>query len=110
MKIAPIIIALNEHGDKFDHTLLHTGQHYDAGMSDVFFAELGIPKPDISLGVGSGSHAKQTGRIMIEFEKICMKMKPDLVIVVGDVNSTMACTITARRAVFLIVVGNTQRH
>ena len=97
MKIAPIIMALNKHTDKFEHTLLHTGQHYDSSMSDVFFADLGIPKPDISLGVGSGSHAEQTGNIMIEFEKICLAMKPDLVIVVGDVNSTMACTITAKK-------------
>lgn len=76
MKIAPIIMALNKHTDKFEHTLIHTGQHYDSSMSDVFFADLGIPKPDISLGVGSGSHAEQTGNIMIEFEKICLAMKP----------------------------------
>src|SRR5436189_6059515 len=77
--------------------LVHTGQHYDEGMSDVFFRDLGIPVPDVHLGVGSGSHAEQTARIMVEFEKVCLKEKPDLVLVVGDVNSTMACTIVAAK-------------
>src|SRR6185369_5385975 len=71
--------------------------HYGDGMSDVFFRDLGIPVPDVHLGVGSGSHAEQTARIMVEFEKVCAEQKPDLVVVVGDVNSTMACTIVAAK-------------
>ena len=78
-----------------NHLICHTGQHYDDKMSKVFFEELELPKPDFYLGVGSGSHAEQTGRIMIEFEKVLLKEKPDLVIVVGDVNSTIACSLTA---------------
>jgi len=97
MKIAPIIEALNQYPDHFDHLLVHTGQHYDEKMSSDFFEDLGMPKPDLDLGVGSGSHAEQTARIMVEFEKVCLNEKPDLVIVVGDVNSTMACTITAKK-------------
>ena len=76
---------------------MHTGQHYDERMSRSFFVDLGMPKPDIDLEVGSGSHAEQTARIMVEFEKVCLRENPDLVIVVGDVNSTMACTITAKK-------------
>ena len=75
--------------------LVHTGQHYDERMSKAFFDDLGMPKPDIDLEVGPGTHAEQTARIMIAFEKVCLTEKPDLVIVVGDVNSTMACAITA---------------
>ena len=97
MKMAPIIEAMNAHPDKFHHLLVHTGQHYDARMSQSFFIDLGMPKPDINLEVGSGSHAEQTARIMVEFEKVCLQEMPDLVIVVGDVNSTMACTITAKK-------------
>jgi UDP-N-acetylglucosamine 2-epimerase (non-hydrolysing) len=97
MKMAPIIEAMNAHPDKFHHLLVHTGQHYDARMSQSFFVDLGMPKPDINLEVGSGSHAEQTARIMVEFEKVCLQEGPDLVIVVGDVNSTMACTITAKK-------------
>lgn len=97
MKIAPIIEAMNRYQDRFNHLLVHTGQHYDEKMSKAFFDDLGMPKPDIDLGVGSGSHAEQTGRVMVEFEKVCIREKPDLVIVVGDVNSTMACTITAKK-------------
>ena len=76
---------------------MHTGQHYDANLSQVFFDELGIPKPDIYLGVGSASHAEQTARIMVDFEKVLLEQRPDLVIVVGDVNSTLACAITAAK-------------
>ena len=76
---------------------MHTGQHYDEKMSEVFFQDLGLPKPDIYLGVGSGSHAEQTAKIMIEFEKICLIKKPSIVIVVGDVNSTLACTLVAKK-------------
>jgi len=97
MKMAPIIEAMNRYPDRIEHLLVHTGQHYDEKMSKSFFVDLGMPKPDIDLGVGSGSHAEQTGRIMVEFEKVCLEQKPDLVIVVGDVNSTMACTITAKK-------------
>lgn len=97
MKMAPIIDALNRYPDRFQHLLVHTGQHYDERMSQAFFVALGMPKPDIDLEVGSGSHAEQTARIMVEFEKVCLRERPDLVIVVGDVNSTMACTITAKK-------------
>ncbi|MCP5300306.1 MAG: UDP-N-acetylglucosamine 2-epimerase (non-hydrolyzing) [Chromatiaceae bacterium] len=97
MKMAPIIDALNEHPESFEHLLVHTGQHYDAKMSQSFFDDLGMPRPDIDLGVGSGSHAEQTAQVMVKFEKVLMDERPDLVIVVGDVNSTMACTITAKK-------------
>ena len=97
MKMAPIIVAMNRHSSEIEHLLVHTGQHYDEKMSKAFFNDLGMPKPDIDLEVGSGSHAEQTGRVMMEFEKVCLREKPDLVIVVGDVNSTMACTITAKK-------------
>lgn len=97
MKMAPIIEAMNKRPDKIQHLLVHTGQHYDEKMSKSFFHDLGMPRPDIDLEVGSGSHAEQTARIMVAFEKVCLQEKPDLVIVVGDVNSTMACTITAKK-------------
>jgi UDP-N-acetylglucosamine 2-epimerase (non-hydrolysing) len=97
MKMAPIIEAMNRYPEQIQHLLVHTGQHYDEKMSKAFFDDLGMPKPDINLDVGSGSHAEQTARIMVEFEKVCMRERPDLVIVVGDVNSTMACTITAKK-------------
>jgi UDP-N-acetylglucosamine 2-epimerase (non-hydrolysing) len=97
MKMAPIIEAMNKHPELFRHSLVHTGQHYDERMSKSFFVDLGMPKPDMDLEVGSGSHAEQTARIMVEFEKVCLRQAPDLVIVVGDVNSTMACAITAKK-------------
>ena len=96
MKIAPIVEEMRKIAG-LNGVLVHTGQHYDEGMSDVFFRELGIPVPDVHLGVGSGTHAEQTARIMVEFEKVCLGEKPDLVVVVGDVNSTMACTIVAAK-------------
>jgi UDP-N-acetylglucosamine 2-epimerase (non-hydrolysing) len=96
MKIAPILEAFRARGHQ-DILLVHTGQHYDARMSDDFFTDLQIPKPDINLGVGSGSHAQQTARIMVEFEAVCIERQPDWVIVVGDVNSTIACALTARK-------------
>ncbi|MBW8886693.1 MAG: UDP-N-acetylglucosamine 2-epimerase (non-hydrolyzing) [Fibrobacteres bacterium] len=96
MKVSPIIKAMNASG-KLKPYLVHTGQHYDEKMSKSFFDLLHIPKPDVDLGVGSGSHAEQTGKVMVEFEKVCQREKPDLVIVVGDVNSTMACTISAKK-------------
>ena len=96
MKVAPFCRALKAHkGVK--HVLVHTGQHYDVKMSEQFFKELGIPKPDVNLGIGSGSHAEQVGRTMIEFEKVLKKEKPDWVVVLGDVNATCACSITAKK-------------
>jgi UDP-N-acetylglucosamine 2-epimerase (non-hydrolysing) len=77
------------------HLICHTGQHYDQKMSQIFFDELNLPKPDFYLGIGGGSHGLQTGRVMIEFEKVLLTERPDLVIVVGDVNSTIACSLTA---------------
>jgi UDP-N-acetylglucosamine 2-epimerase (non-hydrolysing) len=97
MKMAPIIEAMNQYPDRLQHMLVHTGQHYDERMSESFFVALGMPKPDIDLEVGSGSHAEQTARIMVAFENVCLRETPDLVVVVGDVNSTMACTITAKK-------------
>ncbi len=95
MKVAPIHRAFNDYGDIVDHKIVHTGQHYDAEMSDAFFADLDMPQPDYFLGAGSASHAVQTAKIMVEFEKILMSARPDLIIVVGDVNSTIACSLTA---------------
>ena len=95
MKIAPLINKLKN--EKIDFKLIHTGQHYDYNMSKIFFDNLGIPKPDYFLNVGSGSHAIQTAKIMIEFEKVILKEKPKLVIVVGDVNSTIACALVAKK-------------
>ncbi|HYR87325.1 MAG TPA: UDP-N-acetylglucosamine 2-epimerase (non-hydrolyzing) [Terriglobia bacterium] len=96
MKIAPIVEEMKKAPD-LEGILVHTGQHYDEGMSDVFFRDLGIPVPDVHLGVGSGTHAAQTARIMVEFENACVQEKPGLVVVVGDVNSTMACSIVAAK-------------
>ena len=96
MKIAPIMAAFGE-SNAFRQTLVHSGQHYDEAMSRVFFEELGIPRPDVDLGVGSGSHASQTARVMIEFEKVVLEARPDLVLVVGDVNSTVACALVAAK-------------
>lgn len=104
MKIAPILHCIARHNKKAVNGtpqivpfLVHTGQHYDEKMSSVFFAELGIPAPDVNLEVGSGSHAVQTANIMTKFEPICEREKPDWVLVVGDVNSTMACALVASK-------------
>ena len=97
MKIAPIIRELERQAALFEFKLVHTGQHYDHDMSDVFFDELGIPKPDYHLDVGSGTHATQTAKVMTRFEEVCLKDRPDLVMVVGDVNSTLACSIVAKK-------------
>ena len=94
MKIAPLYHALKKESWA-DPYVVHTGQHYDLNMSDIFFQDLGLPEPDIHLGVGSGSHAEQTGRVMIAYEKVLIKSRPDLVVVVGDVNSTIAATLAA---------------
>jgi len=100
MKIAPLIHAikkLDPIAEKIQYRLVHTGQHYDPKLSETFFEELGIPQPDVNLGVGSGTQAEQTAGIMIGFEKELMANPSDLVIVVGDVTSTMACSITAKK-------------
>jgi len=104
MKIAPVIGAIQQHncsrksgGVKIDYLLMHTGQHYDDAMSKTFFDDLNLPEPDIYLGVGSGSHAEQTGKVMMAFEQVCLQHSPNLVVVVGDVNSTLACAVTAAK-------------
>lgn len=97
MKIAPILRELRRGVYPFEAKLVHTGQHYDKEMSEVFFEELEIPAPDYHLEVGSGSHAGQTAKIMVRFEDICLKDRPDVVVVVGDVNSTLACSIVAKK-------------
>ena len=95
MKVAPIMREMAKYPQEFEQILVHTGQHYDDNMSQVFFEELELPQPDIYLGVGSGSHAQQTARTMLAFEPVLLEHKPDWVIVVGDVNSTVACALTA---------------
>jgi UDP-N-acetylglucosamine 2-epimerase (non-hydrolysing) len=95
MKMAPVILEAQRRG--LAHRFVHTGQHYDAAMSTIFFDELRMPQPDVYLGVGSGSHADQTARIMMAFEKVCLEHKPKLVIVAGDVNSTLACALVAAK-------------
>ncbi len=94
MKVAPLYHALREER-LTDPVLVHTGQHYDLNMSDAFFEDLKVPAPDFHLGVGSGTHAEQTAQVMVTYEKILLRSKPDLVVVVGDVNSTMAATLAA---------------
>jgi len=94
MKIAPLYHALVK-DDWAEPVIVHTGQHYDLNMSDAFFQDLGLPEPQIHLNIGSGSHAEQTGKVMIAYEKVLMDKRPDLVVVVGDVNSTMAATLAA---------------
>ena len=95
MKIAPIMREMAKYPAEFEQILTHTGQHYDANMSQVFFGDLGMPKPDVNLGVGSGSHAWQTAEIMRRFEPVLLDYRPDWVIVPGDVNSTLACALVA---------------
>ena len=94
MKIAPLYEELKKR--KIPQILLHTGQHYDDNMSQVF-DDLGMPKPDIYLGVGSGSHTRQTANVMVEFEDICIKHNPSIAVVVGDVNSTVACALVCAK-------------
>src|SRR6266540_364076 len=115
MKAAPIIAAINEHNERIStkyadrreqpvettqHILVHTGQHYDDLMSGSFFSDLKLPRPDVHLGVGSGSHAVQTAEIMKKFEEVLLREKPDVVVVVGDVNSTLACALVAAKISF----------
>jgi UDP-N-acetylglucosamine 2-epimerase (non-hydrolysing) len=97
VKIAPIVAEFSKHPSMFQTTLVHTGQHYDEAMSDSFFRDLGIPRADISLEVGSASHAQQTAEIMKRFEPVLLDLKPDYVLVVGDVNSTIGCALTAAK-------------
>ena len=96
MKIAPIVRALQAQ-DKLTFKIIHTGQHYDREMNDVFFEELGIPQPDVFMAAGGGSHAQQTAKIMVGFEELCVAERPAAVLVVGDVNSTLACSIVAKK-------------
>jgi UDP-N-acetylglucosamine 2-epimerase (non-hydrolysing) len=115
MKAAPIIAAIKRHNDRLlqtakdnageyperiRHVLVHTGQHYDKLMSDSFFADLNLPQPDVHLGVGSGSHAVQTAEIMRQFEGVLVQEKPDVLVVVGDVNSTLACALVTTKISF----------
>jgi len=103
MKIAPLVDSLKMHNrraprnSKIGYFLVHTGQHYDEAMSGSFFRQLKLPRPQVCLGAGSGTHAVQTAKIMIEFEKACCRLKPNLVTVVGDVNSTLACALVAAK-------------
>jgi UDP-N-acetylglucosamine 2-epimerase (non-hydrolysing) len=102
MKIAPFVKAIEEHNKLkitpiIEHLLVHTGQHYDDRMSKKFFEDLGIPEANINLGIGSGSHAEQVGHTMIAFEKVLKDYRPDWVVVVGDVNATLACSVTAKK-------------
>ena len=96
MKVAPVIAALG-HYPQVTQTLLHTGQHYDANMSDIFFRQLGLPEPDINLEVGSGSHAVQTAQTMLRFEEVVLAQRPDWVLVYGDVNSTVAAALVCAK-------------
>ena len=113
MKVAPIIAAINKHNqnlkaaydsraghERIHHVLVHTGQHYDQQMSDSFFTDLGLPHPDVHLSVGSGSHAAQTGDVMKRFEPVLVEHEPDVLVVVGDVNSTLACALVAAKISF----------
>ncbi|MDW5615072.1 non-hydrolyzing UDP-N-acetylglucosamine 2-epimerase [Mycolicibacterium sp. D5.8-2] len=96
MKIAPVVRAIDRRDD-LTYKIVHTGQHYDREMNDVFFEELGIPAPDVYMAAGGGSHSQQTGKIMVAFEEYCQAHPPDAVMVVGDVNSTLACSIVAKK-------------
>jgi len=98
MKMAPLMAAFRGGTDPFDTTLVHTGQHYDAGMSDIFFRQLGMPAPDVQLGIGPGIQGAQTGRMMAALETVVNERRPELVVVVGDVNSTLAAALVAAKA------------
>jgi UDP-N-acetylglucosamine 2-epimerase (non-hydrolysing) len=106
MKIAPIAAELQRRGDEFEHVVVHTGQHYDPEMSEIFLEELGVGDPDYSLGVGSGSHAQQTARVMERLEPVLLEAEPDIVLVPGDVNSTMAAALTASK--LLLPLGHVE--
>ena len=96
VKAAPVLRALSAHGE-VRQSLIHTGQHYDSAMSDVFFQQLEMPEPDLNLGVGSGTHAQQTATVMQAFEPVLQERRPDLVIVYGDVNSTLAAALVCSK-------------
>ncbi len=98
MKIAPIVHELKKNYNRVAWKLIHTGQHYDYEMSKIFFEDLDISEPDYFLNAGGGTHAEQTAKVMVEFEKVCIKEKPEIVVVVGDINSTLACSITAKKS------------
>lgn len=100
MKMAPLHKELSKYSRKVSHKIVHTGQHYDKHLSGIFFNQLGLPKPHINLEVGSGSHAGQTAEIMKRFEKVILKEKPDLVLVYGDVNSTLAASVVCSKILF----------
>src|SRR3984957_1068881 len=107
MKVAPILDTISRRNaslpngaERIQPVLVHTGQHYDAAMSDAFFSDLNLPTPDIFLGVGSGSHAAQTAEIMKRFEEVLLRERPALVVVVGDVNSTVACALVAAKITY----------
>jgi len=106
MKIAPIAAELARRADDFEHVLVHTGQHYDRELSEIFLEELGVGEPDYSLGVGSGSHAQQTARVMERLEPVLLEAEPDVVLVPGDVNSTLAAALTAAK--LLIPIGHVE--
>jgi UDP-N-acetylglucosamine 2-epimerase (non-hydrolysing) len=106
MKIAPIAAELRRRGDEFEHILVHTDQHYDRELSEIFLEELGVGEPDYSLGVGSGSHAQQTARVMERLEPVLLETEPDVVLVPGDVNSTMAAALTASK--LLLPIGHVE--
>jgi UDP-N-acetylglucosamine 2-epimerase (non-hydrolysing) len=106
MKIAPIAAELQRRADEFEHVLVHTGQHYDPELSEIFLEELGIGDPDYSLGVGSGSHARQTARVMERIEPVFLEAEPDLVLVAGDVNSTLAAALAASK--LLLPIGHVE--
>jgi UDP-N-acetylglucosamine 2-epimerase (non-hydrolysing) len=97
MKVAPVVEAMRGRASEFAPSVVHTGQHYDERMSDAFFRDLGLPRPDVHLGVGSGSHAQQTAAVMQRFEPVVIEHKPDWVLVVGDVNSTLACALVCAK-------------
>src|ERR671924_2338652 len=105
MKVAPVMAALGQ-DTTWSQTLVHTGQHYDANMTDIFFQQLALPVPDVNLGVGSGSHAQQTAQIMARFEPIVLDRQPDLVLVYGDVNSTVAAALVCAK--LLVPVGHVE--
>src|SRR5207302_6732728 len=105
MKAAPVLRALAQRSN-MRQTLVHTGQHYDVNMSDVFFSQLGIPAPNVNLAVGSGSHAQQTSEIMRRFEPVVLQSRPDMVLVYGDVNSTLAAALVCAK--LLIRVGHVE--
>ncbi|RJO60870.1 UDP-N-acetylglucosamine 2-epimerase (non-hydrolyzing) [candidate division WS5 bacterium] len=100
MKIAPLLREIIKGSDNLCPIIIHTGQHYDYNMSDSFFIDLNIARPDYFLGIGSGTHAEQTAKIMIEFEKVLRKEQPEILLVVGDVNSTLACALVASKTVY----------